>query len=141
VSSCRTLTNVIGSKSRDQFREREGIALNEVDECGEREKVESPGPRENGAFEVRDPVPWLYRVAFNRCLDHRRRFARRTRLFERLVGTTAAEDWIAPAMADTEFKDLLVKRVLWKHGYPPDKQEKATQTVLEQAELRGEFVG
>jgi len=29
----------------------------------------------------------------------------------------------------------LVKRVLRKHSYPPDKQEKATQTVLEQAEL------
>ena len=28
----------------------------------------------------------------------------------------------------------LVKRILRKHGYPPDKQEKATQTVLEQAE-------
>jgi hypothetical protein len=31
----------------------------------------------------------------------------------------------------------LVKRVLRKYGYPPDKQEKATQTVLEQAELFG----
>ena len=29
----------------------------------------------------------------------------------------------------------LVKRVLRKHGYPPDKQESATQTVLEQAEV------
>ena len=29
----------------------------------------------------------------------------------------------------------LVKRVLRKHGYPPDKQESATRTVLEQAEL------
>ena len=29
----------------------------------------------------------------------------------------------------------LVKRVLRKHGYPPDKQEKATRTVLEQAEV------
>ena len=29
----------------------------------------------------------------------------------------------------------LVKRVLRKHGYPPDKQEKATRTVLEQAEM------
>ena len=28
----------------------------------------------------------------------------------------------------------LVKRVLRKHGYPPDKQEQATRTVLEQAE-------
>jgi type I restriction enzyme R subunit len=30
---------------------------------------------------------------------------------------------------------VLVKRVLRKYGYPPDKQEKATQTVLEQAEV------
>ena len=29
----------------------------------------------------------------------------------------------------------LVRRTLRKHGYPPDKQEKATQTVLEQAEV------
>ena len=31
-----------------------------------------------------------------------------------------------------------VRRVLRKQGYPPDKQEKATQTVLEQAELMSE---
>ncbi len=30
---------------------------------------------------------------------------------------------------------VLVKRILRKYGYPPDKQEKATQTVLQQAEL------
>ncbi|HKX45838.1 MAG TPA: type I restriction endonuclease subunit R [Planctomycetota bacterium] len=30
---------------------------------------------------------------------------------------------------------VLVKRILRKHGYPPDKQEQATRTVLEQAEL------
>ncbi len=30
---------------------------------------------------------------------------------------------------------VLVKRILRKYGYPPDKQEKATQTVLEQAEM------
>ena len=30
---------------------------------------------------------------------------------------------------------LLVKRVLKRHGYPPDHQEKATKTVLEQAAL------
>ena len=29
----------------------------------------------------------------------------------------------------------LVKRILRKYGYPPDKQEKATRTVLEQAEV------
>ena len=32
----------------------------------------------------------------------------------------------------------LVKRILRKHGYPPDKQEKATRTVLEQAEVLSE---
>lgn len=29
---------------------------------------------------------------------------------------------------------VYVKRILRKHGYPPDKQEKATHPVLEQAE-------
>jgi len=33
---------------------------------------------------------------------------------------------------------VLVKRILRKHGYPPDKREKATQTVLEQAEVLSE---
>ena len=30
---------------------------------------------------------------------------------------------------------VMVKRILKKHGYPPDKQKKATETVLEQAKL------
>ena len=30
---------------------------------------------------------------------------------------------------------VLVKRILRKYGYPPDKQEKATATVLEQARV------
>ena len=30
---------------------------------------------------------------------------------------------------------VLVKRILRKYGYPPDKQEKATRTVIEQAEV------
>jgi type I restriction enzyme, R subunit len=30
---------------------------------------------------------------------------------------------------------VLVKRILRRHGYPPDKQETATRTVLEQAEV------
>jgi type I restriction enzyme R subunit len=33
---------------------------------------------------------------------------------------------------------VYVKRILRKYGYPPDKQEKATRTVLEQAELLSE---
>ena len=30
---------------------------------------------------------------------------------------------------------VMVKRILRKYGYPPDKQAKATITVLQQAEL------
>jgi type I restriction enzyme R subunit len=30
---------------------------------------------------------------------------------------------------------VIVKRILRKYGYPPDTQEKATLTVLEQAEV------
>ncbi len=30
---------------------------------------------------------------------------------------------------------VMVKKILKKHGYPPDKQAQATETVLRQAEL------
>jgi type I restriction enzyme R subunit len=30
---------------------------------------------------------------------------------------------------------VIIKRILRKYGSPPDKQEQATQTVLEQAEV------
>ena len=33
---------------------------------------------------------------------------------------------------------VIVKRILRRHGYPPDKQAKATETVLEQAEALSE---
>ena len=33
---------------------------------------------------------------------------------------------------------VLVKRIPFKHGYPPDKQAKATRTVLEQAKVLAE---
>jgi type I restriction enzyme, R subunit len=36
---------------------------------------------------------------------------------------------------------VIVKRILRKYGYPPDKQERATQTVLEQAEVLSEGWG
>jgi type I restriction enzyme, R subunit len=43
-------------------------------------------------------------------------------------------DWTVRENVRAQLR-VLVKRILRKHGYPPDKQEKATQTVLEQAEL------
>jgi type I restriction enzyme, R subunit len=43
-------------------------------------------------------------------------------------------DWTVRENVRAQLR-VLVKRILRKHGYPPDKQEKATQTVLEQAAL------
>ncbi len=43
-------------------------------------------------------------------------------------------DWTVRENVRAQLR-VLVKRILRKHGYPPDKQEKATQTVIEQAEL------
>ena len=43
-------------------------------------------------------------------------------------------DWAVKESARAKMRTI-VRRLLRKHGYPPDKQEKATQTVLEQAEL------
>jgi len=37
--------------------------------------------------------------------------------------------------ASALFYWAIVEAILRKYGYPPDKQEKATQTVLEQAEV------
>lgn len=34
---------------------------------------------------------------------------------------------------------VLVKRLLRRYRYPPDRQERATQTVLEQAEVLSEL--
>jgi len=43
-------------------------------------------------------------------------------------------DWTIRENVQAKLR-VMVKRVLKKYGYPPDKQQKATQTVLEQAEL------
>ena len=43
-------------------------------------------------------------------------------------------DWTVRETVRAKLR-VMVKRILRKYGYPPDKQEKATQTVLEQAEL------
>ena len=45
-------------------------------------------------------------------------------------------DWTMRESVQAKLR-ILVKRVLRKYGYPPDKQEKATLTVLEQAKLFG----
>jgi len=45
-------------------------------------------------------------------------------------------DWTVRESARAKLRTM-VRRLLRKYGYPPDKQEKATLTVLEQAELLG----
>ncbi len=58
-----------------------------------------------------------------------------------LVATVRANvtiDWTVRENVRANLR-VLVKRILRKHGYPPDKQEKATQTVLEQAEVLSEL--
>ena len=57
-----------------------------------------------------------------------------------LVATVKANvkiDWTVREDVRAQLR-VLVKRCLRKHGYPPDKQEKATLTVLEQAEVLSE---
>ena len=56
---------------------------------------------------------------------------------QELVNTVRANvtiDWTLRENVRAQLR-VLVKRILRKYGYPPDKQEKATQTVLEQAAL------
>ncbi|MHB0971548.1 MAG: type I restriction endonuclease subunit R [Thermoanaerobaculia bacterium] len=47
-------------------------------------------------------------------------------------------DWTVRENVRAQLR-VIVKRILRKYGYPPDKQEKATQTVLEQAEVLSEI--
>ena len=54
-----------------------------------------------------------------------------------LVATVRANvtiDWTVRDNVRAQLR-VMVKRILRKYGYPPDMQEKATQTVLEQAEV------
>ena len=50
------------------------------------------------------------------------------------VRRNASVDWTLREDTRANMRRM-VKRVLRRHGYPPDKQQAATQTVLEQAEF------
>ena len=51
-----------------------------------------------------------------------------------MIRKSATIDWTQRENVRAEIR-LKVKRILKRYGYPPDKQKKATKTVLEQAEL------
>ena len=53
------------------------------------------------------------------------------------VRKSAKIDWTMKESIRAEMR-VLVKRTLRKYGYPPDKAQKATDTVIQQAELLGE---
>jgi type I restriction enzyme R subunit len=53
------------------------------------------------------------------------------------VRSNVTIDWTVRENVRAQLR-VIVKRILRKHGYPPDKQEKATLTVLEQAEVLSE---
>ena len=57
-----------------------------------------------------------------------------TRKLVQTVRDNVTIDWTLRENVRTNLRRL-VKRILRKHGYPPDKQERATRTVLEQAEV------
>jgi len=52
------------------------------------------------------------------------------------VRKSAKIDWTMKESIRAEMR-VLVKRTLRKFGYPPDKQKKATETIIQQAELIG----
>jgi hypothetical protein len=52
------------------------------------------------------------------------------------VKKNASIDWEQKETVRAEMR-VAVKRILRKHGYPPDKQERATALVIEQAEQLG----
>ncbi|MBN2682557.1 MAG: DUF3387 domain-containing protein, partial [Bacteroidales bacterium] len=49
-------------------------------------------------------------------------------------------DWTVRESVQAKLR-ITVKKLLKKHGYPPDKQAKAVQTVLEQAKLLADEFG
>jgi type I restriction enzyme R subunit len=55
------------------------------------------------------------------------------------VKKNATIDWTIRESARAKLM-VLVRRTLTKHGYPPDKQQKAIDTVLKQAELLADNV-
>ena len=50
------------------------------------------------------------------------------------VRSSVTIDWTVRDSVRARIR-VIVKRILRKYGYPPDKQEKATETVLKQAEV------
>ncbi len=55
-------------------------------------------------------------------------------LLVKQVRANVSIDWTLKESAQAKMR-VTVKRILRKYGYPPDKQKRATETVVAQAEL------
>jgi hypothetical protein len=52
----------------------------------------------------------------------------------RMIRDSVTIDWTQRESMQAEIR-LKVKKILRKYGYPPDREKKATETVLRQAEV------
>lgn len=57
----------------------------------------------------------------------------------KLVKENTSIDWTMKADVQAKLR-VYIKRLLKKYKYPPDFEEKATETILKQAELSSEGV-
>jgi type I restriction enzyme R subunit len=55
------------------------------------------------------------------------------------IRSNTSIDWTVRENVQAKMR-IAVKRILRKHGYPPDMQERATETVLEQARMMADFI-
>ena len=55
-------------------------------------------------------------------------------MLQKIARENVTIDWTVRENVRAQLR-VLVRRILRKHGYPPDKQENATKLVLEQAEV------
>ncbi len=58
----------------------------------------------------------------------------REEAFRKIINIPNAIDWTKKESVQAKLR-IYVRRLLEKYHYPPDKQERATKTVLDQAEL------
>lgn len=55
------------------------------------------------------------------------------------IRSNTSIDWTVRENVQARMR-VAVKKILRKHGYPPDMQEKATETVLEQARMMADYI-
>lgn len=73
-------------------------------------------------------------VAFAMCTKGKKTLKQIARDLVKEIKSSIKIDWTVKDSVRAEMH-VRIKKLLRKYGYPPDKQEKAIQTVLQQAEL------